>query len=154
VLIIEEEFASTSFPSNLIDRARYCLERIEITRHGDHDELQVLGADDVHVEHVIPQKIKTKRAKEEFGDWPSYLGEDAEVQHPKYVGRIGNLTLFAGALNISASNNPFGRKRPAYKKSAILLTKEIADLQNFRFKNVDERSKMLATEAVALWPYP
>ncbi len=80
-----EEFASASFTPNLIDRARYCLERIEAAKHGAHDELQVLGADDVHVEHIIPQKIKTKKAKEEFGDWVTYLGAKAETLHPKYV---------------------------------------------------------------------
>ena len=53
-----------------------------------------LGADDVHVEHIIPQKIKTKKAEDEFGDWVTYLGDKAEAQHPKYVSRIGNLTIF------------------------------------------------------------
>lgn len=149
-----EEFAGTSFPSNLIERARYCLERIEAARHGSHDELQVLGAADVHVEHIIPQKIKTKKAKEEFGDWVTYLGDKAESQHPKYVARIGNLTLFAGALNVSASNNPFGMKKQAYKDSGILLTKELASMQHFKFKNADKRSTTLAAEAVLLWPSP
>ena len=149
-----EEFAGTSFPSNLIERARYCLERIEAARHGAHDELQVLGAADVHVEHIIPQKIKTKKAKEEFGDWVTYLGDKAESQHPKYVARIGNLTLFAGALNISASNNPFGMKKQAYKDSGILLTKELASMQHFKFKNVDQRAALLAAKAVELWPIP
>lgn len=149
-----EEFAGTSFPSNLIERARYCLERIEAARHGAHDELQVLGAADVHVEHIIPQKIKTKKAKDEFGDWVSYLGDKAESQHPKYVARIGNLTLFAGALNISASNNPFGMKKKAYQDSGILLTKELASIEDFKFENVDWRSSALAAKAVELWPGP
>lgn len=65
----KDEFANTSFTANVIDRARYCLEQIEMHRHGAHDELQVLGGADVHVEHIIPQKIKTKKSKEEFGDW-------------------------------------------------------------------------------------
>ncbi len=149
-----EEFASTSFPANLIDRARYCLERIEAAKHGKHDELQVLGADDVHVEHIIPQKIKTKKAKDEFGDWVAYLGANAEALHPQYVGRIGNLTLFAGALNIGASNNPFGRKKRAYGKSAILLTNDLALKKEFNFKSIDERSTDLAATAVTLWPRP
>jgi hypothetical protein len=151
---LREEFAGTSFPSNLIERARYCLERIEAARHGAHDELQVLGAADVHVEHIIPQKIKTKKAKEEFGDWVRHLGDKAESQHPKYVARIGNLTLFAGALNISASNNPFGMKEQACKDSGILLAKMRASMQHFKFKNVDQRSALLAAKAVELWPIP
>jgi uncharacterized protein with ParB-like and HNH nuclease domain len=43
----------------------------------------------------------------------TYLGSNSESQHPKFVDRIGNLTLFAGALNIGASNNPFVRKKAA-----------------------------------------
>lgn len=149
-----EEFSTASFPARLIDRARYCLEKIEVSKHGDHDELKVLGSSDVHVEHIIPQKITTKKSKDEFGDWITYLGTNAQAHHPKYVSRIGNLTLFAGALNIVASNNPFGRKKQSYKKSSILLTKELAGLQNFKFYNVEKRSQDLAALAVKLWPMP
>jgi hypothetical protein len=148
------EFADAHFSANLIDRARYCLEKIEAAKHGAHDELQVLGSDDVHVEHIMPQKIKTKRAKDDFGDWVSYLGTNAESGHSRYVDRIGNLTLFAGPLNIGASNNPFGRKKSAYKDSAIKLTQELVKLSNFKFSNIDARSKSLAEVAVTLWPRP
>lgn len=149
-----EEFASASFTANVIDRARYCLEQIEMHKHGSHDELQVLGADDVHVEHIIPQKIKTKRSKDEFGDWITYLGDKAEMLHPKYVSRIGNLTIFAGALNIGASNNPFLKKKQAYKESGIKLTQDLLKLSQFKFKNVQQRSANLADIAVKIWPQP
>lgn len=149
-----DEFATTSFTANVIDRARYCLEQIEMAKHGAHDELQVLGAEDVHVEHIIPQKIKTKKAKDEYGDWISYLGEKSEVQHQKYVSRIGNLTIFSGILNIGASNNPFMKKKQAYKESGIKLTQELLKMSQFKFKNVEQRSKDLADIAVGLWPMP
>ena len=147
-------FAGADFPASLIERARYCLEQIEISRHGKYNELAVLGPDNVHVEHIIPQKIKTKKAKEEFGDWVEYLGNESEANHPKYVGRIGNLTLFAGALNIGASNNPFGKKKAAYKQSSILMTKELAQRSNFKFSDVNKRSFELADTAVSIWPIP
>jgi hypothetical protein len=150
----QEEFAAASFTPNVIDRARYCLEQIELSRHGDYAELQVLGAEDVHVEHIIPQKIKTKKAKEELGDWVEYLGDKAESHHLKYVSRIGNLTLFAGALNIGASNNPFHKKRQAYKESGIKLTQDLVKKSQFKFKDVDQRSRDLAAIAVEIWPMP
>jgi hypothetical protein len=150
----KSSFVEADFPASLIERARYCLEQIEISLHGKHDELSVLGPDDVHVEHIIPQKIKTRKAKEEFGDWVEYLGKESEENHPKYVGRIGNLTLFAGALNIGASNNPFGKKKTAYKKSSILITKELAQRSNFRFSDVNKRSLELAGAAINIWPKP
>ncbi|UQR64290.1 HNH endonuclease family protein [Bradyrhizobium sp. C-145] len=148
------EFAEAAFTSNLIERARYCLERIEASKHGKHDELQVLGATDVHVEHIMPQKIKTKKVKEELGDWVTYLGSNAESQHPKFVDRIGNLTLFAGALNIGASNNPFARKKAAYKESSIILTNELTKRSNFKFRDIEKRSGELSEIAVELWPRP
>ena len=114
----------------------------------------MLGAENVHVEHIIPQKIKTKKAKDEYGDWVTYLGDKAEAQHQKFVSRIGNLTIFAGVLNIGASNDPFVKKKQAYKKSAIKLTQELIKMSQFKFKSVEQRSKELAKLAVAQWPMP
>ncbi len=149
-----DDFCSTNFTSNIIDRARYCLEQIEMSKHGSHSEVQVLGAEDVHVEHIIPQKIRTKRARDEFGDWVTYLGENSEGRHPKYVSLIGNLTIVSGALNIGASNNPFLNKKKAYKESGIKLTLDLAKYPNFKYRNIDKRSKELAATAVSLWPIP
>lgn len=150
----KKDFSLFRFTGGLIDRARYCLEMIELKKHGEHQELQITGSDSVHVEHIIPQKIKTRKAREEFGDWVEYLGENAEARHPKYMPRIGNLTLFSGALNIGASNNPFHKKRKAYKESAIMLTKELCDLSSFSFRSVDKRSDDLASMACSIWPIP
>lgn len=148
------EFASANYSANIIDRARYCLEQIEIRRHGKHTELAVLGAEDVHVEHIIPQKITTAKSKRDWGDWITYLGEKANILHPRLVSRIGNLTLFAGELNISASNNPFAAKKSAYKQSAILVTQDLAVIPAFKFKQVEARSVDLAGLAVQYWPRP
>jgi hypothetical protein len=149
----ESEFATADFGASLIDRARYCLERIEMHLHGRHEELFIGGADSVHVEHIIPQKIKTKKAKSEFGDWPTYLGSDSVARHPRFVSRLGNLSLFAGELNIGASNNPYERKKPAYSNSAIKLTNSLpSEYPEFRFEQVELRSQALARLAVKLWP--
>jgi hypothetical protein len=151
----KEEFISGSFPAGLIERARYCLEQIELHQHGKYPELFVGGPDVVHVEHIIPQKIKTRKAKDLFGDWPTYLGSKSDLLHPKYVGRIGNLTLFAGPLNIGASNNPYARKKAAYSDSAIKMTQSLPrKFPEFRFKQVDKRAEEFASLAVKLWPMP
>lgn len=80
--------------------------------------------------------------------------QSAEAQAQLLVACIGNLNLFAGALNISASNNPFGMKKQTYKDSGILLTKKLASRQHFKFTTVEERSATLAAKAVELWPIP
>ena len=149
-----EEFAAVNFTSNILDRARYCLETIEMSKHGSYAELQVLGTDSVHVEHIMPQKIKSKKVKEEFGDWVTYLGDKAEILHSKYVSRIGNLTLFSGTLNIGASNNPFAKKKSAYRESSILITKDLLNYSQFKVKQIELRSKKFAELAVELWPAP
>jgi hypothetical protein len=105
-------FETFRFKAGQIDRARYCLEQFEMVMHGTHQELLIGGTDLVHVEHIIPRKIKSKKAIEQQGDWPKYLGENATELHPRYVDRIGNLTLFAGVLNIKASNNPYEKNVP------------------------------------------
>jgi hypothetical protein len=119
---LSQAFVAFEFTPSLIDRARYCLERFELNRQGQHLDMIVGGSDIVHVEHIIPLKISTVKAKKEFGDWPTYLGKGSEAKHPHFVSRIGNLTLFAGALNIAASNNPYDSKKDAYRNSAIKLT--------------------------------
>ena len=69
------------------------------------------------------------------------------------MSRIGNLTLFAGELNISASNNPYRRKKKAHVKSAFTLTKTLpVKYSEFRFKQVEQRSKDLADLAISIWP--
>jgi len=150
-----EDFAGAYFGGGLVERARYCLEQLELREHGDHNEVQVAGADSVHVEHIIPQKIKTKKAKDQFGDWPSYLGPASESRHAKFVWRIGNLTLFSGALNIGASNNPYEKKKKSYKVSGIRITSNLPErYEEFRFEQVDARSEAIAVVAVVMWPMP
>ena len=150
-----EAFVKAQYNSNIIERARYCLEQFEYQRQGRYLELIVVGSDSVHVEHIIPLKIKTKNAKKEFGDWTEYLGPKSEALHPDYVSRIGNLTLFAGPLNIGASNNPYERKKLAYQDSAIKLTNSLVDeYPEFRFDAVENRSAILADLAVTIWPSP
>lgn len=148
-------FSSFEFTANLIERARYCLEQLESHEQGKHVELIVGGPDLVHVEHIIPQKIKTKKAKDEFGDWPSYLGKGSEMKHSEFVSRIGNLTLIAGPLNMGVSNGPYDKKKSAYGKSSISLTKSLAsEYLEFRFEQVESRGSDLAAKAVLLWPIP
>lgn len=151
----ERYFAQSTFTSANIDRARYCLESFEIAAQGQHVELAVLGSDRVQVEHIIPQKITTNRSKHQFGDWLTYLGEDAQTLHRSYVGNIGNLTLFAGALNIKASNNPYHSKCSEYRDSSLKITNSLPeDFSDFQFPQVKERANRLAQKALKIWPIP
>ncbi|MEX2411324.1 MAG: DUF262 domain-containing HNH endonuclease family protein [Candidatus Paceibacterota bacterium] len=124
----DEEFKNSfpvhEFKPRIRERARFMLTKIEYYITGNTNELSINSAEDVHLEHIIPQKIHTKKSKQKFGDWQTYLGNDANLKHKKRKDRIGNLTLLAGDLNIIASNNPFKKKLECYEKSNIELTVE------------------------------
>lgn len=148
----EEAFARFSFVSKVIDRARYALEMFEYHEIGHKDEFFLAEPSQLHLEHIIPQTIETKKAKLELGDWPTYLGDGWKKKHAVFVHKIGNMTLLADELNISASNNPFLAKKKKYKQSNIQITKNIATSYGaFRFNTVAQRSQALARIAVQLW---
>lgn len=147
----EESFPKHQFKGRLIDRAKYVLESIEYFKRGNTDELVISSSEEVHLEHIIPQTINTKKSKEEFGDWITYLGNKSEAKHKKYVNYIGNMTLLGESLNIQASNNPFGKKKNSYKKSSFIITNELGSISDFKFSNVDRRGEQLIQIALKIW---
>jgi len=149
----KEKFADADFKRE-INRAKYILEILEYDLIQDKGEFVIQSGNAVHLEHIIPKTINTKKSKKEFGDWLEYLGKDALELHNKFVNKIGNFTLLSGSLNIIASNNPFKDKLNEYAKSNIQLTKNICnDYLNdeFTFDEVTKRSKLLAEKAVRIW---
>ena len=146
----ESKILTHDFYGQYLDRAKCMLEAIEYKLSGNTEEKFIGSGEDVHLEHIIPQTITTKKSKEELGDWEKYLNCTKE-EHQFYVSKLGNMTLLSGKKNIIASNNPFSSKREIYEGSEIKLTHELSKLDDFKFKNVDERSKKLAKESVKIW---
>lgn len=146
-----ESFPRHQFKGRLIDRAKYVLETIEYYLRGDTDELVISSSEEVHLEHIIPQTINTKKSKEEYGDWQTYLGDGSVAKHKKYVNYIGNMTLLGEALNIQAYNNPFAKKKSSYRRSSFLISQELADYSDFKFYHVDKRSEQLRDVALKIW---
>ncbi|WP_294307964.1 DUF262 domain-containing HNH endonuclease family protein [uncultured Chryseobacterium sp.] len=147
----KESFPKHQFKGKLVDRAKYVLESIEYFKRGNTSELLVSSSEEVHLEHIIPQTINTKKAKEEFGDWVKYLGDNSLVKHKKYVNYIGNMTLLGEALNIQAYNNPFVKKKASYKRSNFIITNALANQNDFKFQHVDKRSENLTELALKIW---
>lgn len=146
-----DHFPVHELKERVIDRARYILTKIEYHITGDTNELSINSTEDVHVEHIIPKKISTRKSKSEFGDWESYLPGNVTLEHKKRINRIGNMTLFSGKLNIRVSNGPFLDKRKEYVHSNIQLTKNLANYKFFKFDHLDNRGKELAELAVDIW---
>jgi hypothetical protein len=134
------------------ERAKYILEQFEYDLIGDQGEYVLNSGNELHLEHIIPQTIDTKKSFKEYGDWIGYLGKDALSKHGQYVDRIGNYTLLGQKLNIKASNNPFRAKKKEYKKSNIRLTTQLEqEFSRFKFKQVEERSEHFSEKAVVIW---
>jgi len=145
------KFEKATYKGN-VNRAKYVLEQFEYDKMGSTGELKINSGTDVHLEHIIPQTITTKKSKKEFGDWEEYLGEGAKLLHKEYVDTIGNYTLLGQKLNIVASNNPFSEKLKEYTKSSIKITQEIVNnYDDFKFDEVMQRSKELAKYAPKIW---
>ncbi|WPH20825.1 DUF262 domain-containing protein [Variovorax paradoxus] len=147
----EPAFASFPFVPAVIGRARYALEMFEYQAIGHKNEYYLADPDELELEHIIPKAAGKASTKKDFGDWPSYLGEGWKVKHIKMLHRIGNMTLLADELNVVASNNPFLAKRKEYAESNIQLNKALIDLGQFKFKQVEDRSKEFARQAVGMW---
>jgi uncharacterized protein with ParB-like and HNH nuclease domain len=147
----EESFPKHQFKGKLIDRAKYVLESIEYFERGNTDELVVSSSEEVHLEHIIPQTINTRKSREEFGDWVTYLGDKSLAKHKKYVNYIGNMTLLGESLNIQAYNNPFAKKKNSYKKSSFIITNMLSSNSDFKFNNVDKRGELFTEVALKIW---
>ena len=148
----EDSFSKHDFVGILIPRAKYVLSEIEYYLRGNTGEFTLNSGNEVHLEHIIPEKITPSNWKRKFGDWETYLGEHSAVKHKKYVSKIGNMSLLAGELNISASNNPFSAKKNCYKQSDINLTKQlVTDYTEFKFYHVEKRGKYLTEIAMKIW---
>ncbi len=149
-----QSIVTSDFYGQQINRAKCMLEAIETSLMVSDNEKDI-NWDKVHLEHIIPQTITTKRSRdEEGGDWVIYLGSDSIEEHPKFVSKIGNMTLLAGDKNIQASNNPFASKREIYKnKTEFKITNNLAKGNDFNFDSVTERSKKIAKDSVKIWKF-
>lgn len=131
-------------------QTKYVLEQFEYFKVGTKEK-RISGRQNVHIEHIMPLTITTKKCRKHYGgDWIKYLGEDAE-KHGEYVHKIGNLTLLAAELNVPASNNPFESKKSFYKRSEIKITNELCKFNDWRIEEIQERSNQLAETALKIW---
>jgi uncharacterized protein with ParB-like and HNH nuclease domain len=146
----QNNFKKNNFRQN--DQTKYILECLEDERTNETKEKILCDRTQVHIEHIMPFTITTKKSKKELGDWEVYLGEDKE-KHSDFVSKIGNLTLLGAKLNISASNNPFEAKKKNYNDSNIMITKDLCSFQDWKLKEIEGRSEKLSEKAVKIWSF-
>ena len=94
------------------------------------------------IEHILPQNPS--------GDWrETFSAPEMEAT----VDRIGNTTLLEPAVNRNVGSAPYSQKRPAYERSAYVLTRQVAEMapEEWNFALMERRQQQLAERAVQVW---
>mgnify|MGYP001379909276 CR=1 FL=1 len=118
--------------------ARYILREIEHSRR-ETDELRVETPDRVHVEHIYPRYPLPEQK------WPN---------HNLYVEMLGNLTLLDLKINASIKNHPFQQKKEYYRKSQLLITKELLEFDEWTPESITRRQEKMSEIAPQIWSFP
>ncbi len=99
--------------------------------------------DNLTIEHVMPQTLSEW--------WQDHLGQDWEDTHELYLHTIGNLTLTA--YNSELSNDDYLTKKKKYSESHLELNKYFLPLPSWTRIDIEERSDLLAKQALEIWEY-
>lgn len=102
---------------------------------------------DLSIEHIMPQALSP--------EWKAELSESAHDPQEVFdrLGHtLGNLTLTA--WNSKLSNQLFARKQEILSDSELKLNESLARATSWGVEQIEERGRMLADAAVALWSAP
>ena len=110
----------------------------------EHKE-EAPARDRLTIEHVMPQKLTN--------EWRRYLGDGAEEIHGRYRDRLANLTLSGDATNSSMGTTTFNAKREMYKRSAIGITRRLAQENTWDEEVLERRAEELTVRALNCWPW-
>ena len=132
---LENQFTRLSLDDN--EPARYLLRHFQ--KYNDNS--MVLAADQVELEHILPQNPS-------HGEWVDWNEDNREV----YTNRIGNMCLLHRSDNVRISNFEFTTKREAYQNSSIILTKSISDFNEWTISEINQRQLQMFEIAANIWP--
>lgn len=107
---------------------------------------------EIQTEHIMPRNLSK--------DWVSYLKRkssrsDEEIMsiHEEKLNLIGNLTILKGEWNQRLSNRLFKFKINDYAKSEFPQNKELAQYYEWKFNQIETRTKFLADKALKKWAW-
>ncbi|MFW6016204.1 MAG: DUF262 domain-containing protein [bacterium] len=121
---------------------KYVLLRLDMERK-DNESVKLSYADNISIEHILPQKVKDNYWKIRFNEKERY----------EWTNRFGNLVPLNGRKNSKVSNKPFNKKIKDYfvKKSDFFLVDELDMFNEWNLDNLKKRHDMLINEATQLW---
>jgi hypothetical protein len=122
--------------------ARYYLRSMEMSAKGEPEPWFVLHEDReiINLEHVLPRKPED--------NWPDFNEEDVR----RLATRLGNQALMRHGDNSEARSAAFSLKKPLYAASPYLLTKMLAEVEDWTEGNINKRQEKLAELAIKTWP--
>jgi len=101
-----------------------------------------VAMNEANLEHIYPIGAATT-------EWPNKVDLDP------YVWRIGNLTILGEKLNRDAANKSFTAKcKDFYKKSEIVMTKDILKYNTWTPSEVEKRTEEMAKLIISAFPSP
>ncbi len=146
-------------------RLRYIFQRIEHAMRSKFDEQVSVFAEDLTIEHVMPQRwaehwplANDKTAPCESVWSAIYDGHTLDEETKTFmetreeaVNTFGNLTLLTGSLNPSIGNKGWEIKREYLGESLLAMNREIANKEQWNEESIKERSAALAKVANKIW---
>lgn len=140
----DEEFRE-EFQTARVSNARltrYYLRSMEMAAKEETEPYFVLHEDReiINLEHVLPRKPED--------NWPGFSEEDVR----RLATRLGNQALMRHGDNSDSKSDGFNKKKPLYGESPYLLTKMLAEVDDWTEETISERQKKLAELAVKTWP--
>ena len=112
--------------------------------HALQSDGELINENRCTVEHILPQ------SKDYWLTWKGFDGYDPS----DWVHRIGNLTLLGLSDNKPGGwNQSFRRKKPVYRQSAIILTRELDRCADWLPDEINARQEKLIQQAVKVWSF-
>jgi len=120
--------------------AKYILGKIENHRVSLHPVKTLTTA--ATLEHILPQKLTS--------DWEKNFSKE---EHPKFLKRIGNLTILHSIPNRELQNKNFDEKKIKYgTETDCSITSDLAKIPIWDKNEVEKRSVAFSEDAIKIWP--
>ena len=113
----------------------------------DSDVPKWVNVGELWVEHVLPRSPNQRW-------WSHFYDESGTITDENRFRKesLGNLTLLSGKRNRSLGNAGFSVKKQKYQESALLITKDLANLNAWTSGAIDKRQELIAELACKAWP--
>ncbi len=115
-----------------------------INRHHQRGS-QILNDRQLTVEHILPKSDR------HWGSWEGFY----EMDPSEWINRIGNLTLLGRGEDRPGDkgNANFTKKKEFYKDSTLIITRQLADCEEWSPKQIKRRQADMAKCAVKVWRF-